>query len=36
MTALVEASDSGDDIVRIEEVEILDSTGEYGFGLLVF
>ena len=35
-TALVEASDSGDDIVRIEEVETLDSTGKYGFGLLVF
>ena len=35
-TALGEASDSGDDIVRIEEVETLDSTGEYRFGLLVF
>lgn len=36
MTALVEASSSGNDIVRIEEVETLDSTGEYRFGLLVF
>ena len=35
-TALVEASSSGNDIVRIEEVETLDSTGKYGFGLLVF
>ena len=36
MTALVEASSSGNDIVRIEKVETLDSACKYGFGLLVF